>query len=232
MPIDHRPGDWFHGAWEAHIDPIGVTLSFRRLNQPAIIPNFDYTKPDILIVGGWHHPGNSEKEIIAFLDQLEDLRRVHADGEDGDYGDEDHNSNNLSHTLVVQALPNHFPGGKYIKTGYPEAKVTIWNETTTFSEDTTVMHANRACDTHAESSGGDPDINDPLEKWVEGRQSMSILHVHHLYRDRGDAHIGFIPSSDKIPGMKGRDCLHWCVAPGVLDALAMETLSAIHQLLE
>jgi hypothetical protein len=43
-----------------------------------------------------------------------------------------------------------------------------------------------------------------------------------LYRDRGDAHVGIYPPGPK--GIRARDCLHFCVAPGVLDALAMETL--------
>ena len=47
----------------------------------------------------------------------------------------------------------------------------------------------------------------------------------HLYRYRGDAHVG--PDAGK--SSPKQDCLHWCVAPGVLDALALETLYLIHQ---
>jgi len=64
----NRSGNWQKAWWEAQIDmdPIGVTLSFRRWNTPNLIPDFDYTEPNVLIVGGWHHGGTSEKQITAF----------------------------------------------------------------------------------------------------------------------------------------------------------------------
>ena len=52
---------------------------------------------------------------------------------------------------------------------------------------------------------------------------MRVLRVEHLYHDRGEAHIGPMPATLKIWPHE-RDCLHWCVAPGVLDALALLTL--------
>lgn len=220
--------------WEARIEPIGVTMTFVRWNKPQLAPNFDYAKFTFLIVGGWHHGGASEKEINLFLDQLQDLR-----GE--------------SATIVVQALPNHFPGGSYIKGDspkYPMAKVDVDNEWSRVTNSLSSIRSDNAsdvlnssllsqpqpasannsdqvCDTFAMRTG-DPDINDLMEQWMKNRpRSMIILNVMHLYQHRGDAHIGKI--SPGTLGPSDRDCLHWCVAPGVLDVLSIETLTVIHR---
>jgi len=224
--------------WEARIEPIGVTISFLRWDTPKLMPNYNYSKPTFLFVGGWHHGDASEKRMNSFLDQLERLR-----GE--------------SATIVVQALPNHFPGGSYLRgVEYPETKVGLWSNSSNnafstsdsptgveypktevdlwsnSSNDTAStsysLAGDQVCDTFALNSG-DPDINDGMEQWMKNRShTMQILNVQHLYRYRGDAHIGKIPPG--TVGPTGRDCLHWCVAPGVLDALAIESLSAIHRL--
>ena len=49
---------------------------------------------------------------------------------------------------------------------------------------------------------------------------MAKVHIRHLYLYRGEAQVGFI-------GGNKRDCLHFCVGMGVLDGLALETISAI-----
>ena len=52
--------------------------------------------------------------------------------------------------------------------------------------------------------------------------NFRVLRVAQLYAGRGDAH------SD-VSGItvNPRDCVHWCVSGGVLDALAMATLSDV-----
>ena len=57
---------------------------------------------------------------------------------------------------------------------------------------------------------------------VGNQTGARILDENKLYFDRGNAHIGF----DKQKNHD--DCLHWCIAPGVLDALARMTLAVIH----
>ena len=42
---------------------------------------------------------------------------------------------------------------------------------------------------------------------------------------RGAAHVGAV--ARHAVGPVGRDCLHWCVAPGVLDALALSMLGQL-----
>ena len=214
-------GDADEGTvWEARFEPIGITITFLRWNRPQLKPHFDYSKPTFLIVGGWHHGGSSEKEINLFLDQLEELR--------GEYD-----------TIVVQALPSHFPGGLYLgNSKYPKAKLGLWNSSnpasvSNISNPMLVVQPSptgrdQVCDTFAMRSG-DPDINGPMEQWMKNRpQAMNTLYGQHLYRYRGDAHIGKITPG--TVGPQGRDCLHWCIAPGVLDTLAIETLSVIHRL--
>ena len=51
------------------------------------------------------------------------------------------------------------------------------------------------------------------------------------YQSRGDAHVGNLTASEPQLGQR-RDCLHWCHAPGVLDALALSTLHALDGLFD
>ena len=53
-----------------------------------------------------------------------------------------------------------------------------------------------------------------------------MLRAYETYRHRGDAHVGNLTISQPDLG-KRRDCLHWCHAPGVLDALALSTLQGL-----
>ena len=88
-------------AWNAFIEPIGVSISYLRFNKPKIVPTFDYTVPTYLIVGGWHHGGMEENQLRDLFNQLEKRRRD-------------------STTIVVEELPQHFPGGEYRRDGvYP-----------------------------------------------------------------------------------------------------------------
>jgi len=57
-----------------------------------------------------------------------------------------------------------------------------------------------------------------LQIWLRGT-NVTIMPHHDLYRSRGDAHIG----------KAGKDCLHWCLAPGVLDGLIRQTYSTLLQ---
>jgi hypothetical protein len=150
-------------------------------------------------VGGWHRGANFPT-ISNFLDQ------VHAQ--------------RSKPTIVVEGLPNHFPGGKYSnRQEYPPAQ--IWKNRTHFYSNEESSQA--VCDTT--NHRGDPDINTDLIALVQNRTNVSLLRVNKLYQHRGGAHKGVIPKG--TIGPQGRDCLHFCLAPGVLDALAKETLAAI-----
>jgi hypothetical protein len=52
---------------------------------------------------------------------------------------------------------------------------------------------------------------------------LGVLPLAKLYEGRGDAHIGDLSQ----PHRPGRDCLHYCVAPGVLDGLARAILGRV-----
>jgi hypothetical protein len=184
--------------WQARIGD-RLTISFLRWNKPNLAP-VDIITPDYLILGGWHHGGATFPTISKFLDQVQAQRS--------------------KPTIVVEALPNHFPGGKYSnRQEYPPAQ--IWKNRTHFYSNEESSQA--VCDTT--NRRGDPDINTDLITLVQNRTNVSLLRVNRLYQYRGDAHVGVIPKG--TIGPQGRDCLHFCLAPGVLDALAKETLAAI-----
>lgn len=117
-------------------------------------------------------------------------------------------------TLVVEALAVHFPGGAYRANGiYPSTKSALRNAT---------------CDDIAMRPGGEPAVNGLIAQTIDAlfepkHSPMRALRVEELYHHRGQAHLGPIPAAIGV-GPRGRDCLHWCVAPGVLDALALLTL--------
>ena len=227
--------------WEAQIEPIGITISFARNNFPELAPDIDYTQPDVLIVGGWHHGSNrsSAERMNRFLDQLHDLRHANDDS--------DSDGRRKLQTLVFEHLPTHFPGVEHIKTQiYPPVKAKNWNDVTSqkYAQDAK-CDSEDALYTDEGRNMTSPEmdmtknyslhniINPLIEKWMETKRGsmgksygMAILRAKHLYRYRGDAHVGTMGVGEFGPR---RDCLHWCVAPGVLDAWALETLSLIHQ---
>ena len=55
---------------------------------------------------------------------------------------------------------------------------------------------------------------------IARRPSLMVPHLQ-------CAHVGAIDERTRRVGPEGRDCLHWCVAPGVLDALALSTLAQL-----
>jgi len=110
-----------------------------------------------------------------------------------------------SKVIVVDALPSHFPGGVYRGDGdYPNT-VEMCKET---------------------SSHGHPNINQVLNMSTRNKTNITLLNASRLYYNRGNAHIGYI--SRGVVGPQGRDCLHWCIAPGVMDALTRMTLAAVY----
>lgn len=109
-------------------------------------------------------------------------------------------------TLVVEETPAHFPGGIHLSTHtYPPAEGI--NEAS-------------ICDTMAGNTSY-ADVNKLIRASVAARrhQGFRVLELGALYHGRGDAHVGSM--------MGKRDCLHWCVAPGVLDAMALQTVAAL-----
>lgn len=179
-----------------------LRLRFVRQDQlpnPNTLDGAVYAAPPVLVIGGWHHGHAQLAKYIRAIAQLRGANR----------------------TLVVEALPGHFPGGAYRGAaggggsrpgGYPRAKAAL---------------RNASCDDVANRSGGEPRVNELIAKTIDTlvpeNSGMRVLRVEALYRGRGDAHVGPIPATVEL-GFQGRDCLHWCVAPGVLDAFALLTL--------
>ena len=136
-------------------------------------------------------------------------------------------------TLLVELLPQHFPGGHWLGffQPYPSAEP-----------------AGAACDARARGV-----TNTTLAEWYDppfshyfhmdalpafNRMLVDVAAHHHmhlgvlpvasLYADRGDAHIGAHVGRDMSGRWRdARDCLHYCVAPGVLDALARALLGRV-----
>lgn len=60
---------------------------------------------------------------------------------------------------------------------------------------------------------------------------LGVVQVAHLYATRGDAHVDWQQFSWQSHRQRpSRDCLHWCVQPGVLDALALSLLERVRQM--
>jgi hypothetical protein len=112
--------------------------------------------------------------------------------------------------FVVDPLPSHFPGGAYIASGqYPAA---IYSD-----------KGDEPCEKMS-LKRGNPNIHEELIV-IRKRTNVTLLDASRLYSNRGDAQVGFIPQA------KGRDCLHFCIAPGVMEALARMTLAAIMRMM-
>ena len=186
-------------------------------------------------------------------------------------------------TLVVEALPSHFPGGRNLipnhgdskgatraKQGlgpaslYPEAKLdgaesglpaagsfaaSIGLAASPPPKSLPTSSAPPWCDAVA-INASDPNINSAVAAAVVRRADMGfrVLEVAKDFRAIGSAHVGMLQNK--------RDCLHWfvaageacwrfthacldqalsaplirCIAPGILDALALKTLVALESL--
>lgn len=183
---------WGPGAsWSAIVNPLGTRIIYVRSNQPTIERYVQYDSASFLIVGGayWNHGGLAN--FPNYLCQIERMRLGRP-------------------TLVIEALPIHFPGGSYRGDGkYRHAENEINGS---------------VCD--LVSNKTEPDINPLLTLITQKYWGDKPLELAELYRERGDAHVGPIPEG--VVGPRGRDCKHWCVAPGVLDAAARAILMALH----
>ena len=200
VPVDGPHVLTRHGIfadWRAVIGALRLTFMRQTISMEHLPNNLDrarYAAPALLIIGGFTYGTAGLAEYIRAVTRLRRANR----------------------TLVVEALPGHFPGGRY-RTGadYPLARASL---------------RNALCDDVAMHREGTPAVNGLITKTIDtllepedSGVRVLELRVEHLYHDRGDAHIGPIPATLMI-GPQGRDCLHWCVAPGVLDALALLTL--------
>ena len=109
--------------------------------------------------------------------------------------------------IVRNELPNHFPGGAYSKhhtNTSEQCDLDIVNTTNTMTNkivSALILVGNQT-----------------------GAQILD-LDANELYFDGGNAHVGSPPEKPHFI-----DCRHWCIAPGVLDALARMTLAAISRI--
>ena len=103
--------------------------------------------------------------------------------------------------FVIDDLPGHFPGGKYRKDGNYVSTNCTQNP----------YHGPKEA----------PSQNENISSAIENLTNVTLLQVSKLYIHRGNAHIGVVPD-------RKMDCRHWCIAPGVLDALTRNTLAAIY----
>jgi len=119
-------------------------------------------------------------------------------------------------TIVVGDLPAHFPGGKWDPNG-PRGPAIVPLDSKAIAN-----HKTPACNYVTNSS----EINSFLPETVRSRD-MALLRLEELYMHRGDAHVGKpIPDNGSRPK---KDCLHWCIAPGVLDGIALQTLALMNR---
>ena len=150
-------------------------------------------------------------------------------------------------TLVAEQMPSHFPGGAYRPGSsplYPTANSTIAGALCSLAAD---LRPKRPGGTSANGTYfHSPVTNHELlefngmlaEEAASRSLSLGVLPLAELYSSRGDAHIeheleplsssstGLVHTASAASGGR-RDCLHLCVAPGVLDAMAMATLAQL-----
>ena len=151
-------------------------------------------------------------------------------------------------SLLVEALPAHFPGGVHRgPLPYPPTKdvdgvdgangqavqpTQLCDQHTSYNDSTPMtslmmLKPGRPFDglPHAEAHRYVNRLLHRHASTVEGAH-VKVLRAYETYRHRGDAHVGNLTISQPDLG-KRRDCLHWCHAPGVLDALALSTLQGL-----
>lgn len=118
--------------------------------------------------------------------------------------------------VFAEEMAQHWPGGVYVGQGadaYPPSE--------------------NVCVQHAQPNGSNAypfELNRALHEAIASRtgQGFAVLPLEALTRSRGDAHIGpLLPTPPA--GVEGRDCLHWCIAPGITDALGYAVLSILAQ---
>ena len=116
-----------------------------------------------------------------------------------------------AHLLVMDGNVNHFPGGKYRYDGrYPSANST---KRTAPCDDSVSEHQWARVSRY----------NEHLLQIARAHRS-AVVSFAGLHRSNGAAHVGY--GLDMLfGGLKGgRDCLHWCLVPSTIDAIASTTL--------
>lgn len=200
-PTKHDPRQRDPTVWTARIasKDLSMQVDLNRQYSPVFDKDTNYSGDnyDFVILGGMHHGGLNNIEHL--MQQVSSERQSKP-------------------IIMVNPLPSHFPGGVHRPDNdFPDAVVDPGRPT-------------GYCDQR--NGRPNPDIINNLTSWIEKfnresqlQQVIYRIEAEHLYTDRGNAHIGLFPPGPK--GVRGRDCLHYCFAPGVLDALAMETLRVL-----
>lgn len=182
------------GMYEAKIGSLTITCI--KWFPMTLVPTINIEEPDFMLVSAWHHEnidgtgGYYRKKIGEYFSQIKEKRS--------------------KPTIVVEALPGHFPGGSWrADMNYPPVEIH-YSKNQLIQKDPVCNSINH---------NGTPNINSLLEELVEKDEKLFLLRVSNFLANRGDAHIGKIP--------QGRDCLHYCVVPGIYDVIAKRTIAVI-----
>lgn len=264
-----------HGAKVRWVRLFGVPESHTRfLGEERYFADWSaYALRDarLLVLSGWMHGLPSMFIVHRLLERLS--RNVtRPDG---------------AKTLLVEALPQHFPGGLWQRhqQNYP-ASATTCTPTAPFpggGPDFWKPRQPRRCRqpalqkkmdscgcggcyvSHGSNFAISPHAGADFNEFVLGSlaqrsfdlglhpNSTALLQIAHLYASRGEAHVehqlfanGADDRQDYDPldvraskkqahhaaGSTGaRDCLHWCIQPGVLDALGLAIVDALEELM-
>ena len=117
-------------------------------------------------------------------------------------------------TLLLPKLPSHFPGHSWLSSNhYPDAK----------------PNAADFCDHFRSNESGLSSGQFVGPQWDAAKAEgvAHVIHVSSMYLGRGAAHPGPLDGKLNASENKRRDCLHWCVAPGVLDLLAQAAVDSL-----
>ena len=217
----------FTVAWIKYPRPAGTAA---RLDAERV--EFELRNVDIAIYAGWHRLIGSMPDHARWIVSFR-------------------NSSHLP-TIIVEALPTHFPGGLYERNGHYPLVTSAHKYSTPhyggMCDDARVQNVTYAFDLLNQNI--DYSEHNIALKQIVGAlgdkcSGLALLSAEYLYTDRGDTHVGLLEIKGEPPvsmlnatenrgrrlRSKIRDCLHFCVLPGVLDALAMSTLHVVVDML-
>lgn len=208
-----RAEEPFESRTQARINPTGTRLLLtktRRTSDSFLLPAAAHVhealrKSTVAILGGWHHRGSSSSAARGDRPLSTHQRRLSG------LLDAVARHRPRAPTLVTEHLPSHFPGGVYRADGlYPGSR-------------------DRACAQHgtdARNAQRNAALAAEMRRRGAPRPGLRTLHVSRLYEQIGGvAHVGW--EFDLEANRTQRDCVHWCVAPGVLGMLARATLTEV-----
>jgi hypothetical protein len=203
------------------VEPLNVSISFIREDTRELKESLvqKIREANILVYNAWYHhtEGINNGNLARFVDRLVALRPPQL------------------HTIIAEPSPRHFPNFSSVQPGtlYSAPAVSSIDEAACDQWRPPLRSGLQPSTAGATGAAGEDALEGSRLMQMLNRAiasstgasvpgAMSAFTVPQMYF-RGDAHIGRLPKR----GKEGRDCMHWCVLPGVLDTVGACLLKAI-----